>query len=522
MEVAEVLLEALAPRVIEAFPYPVQVYGTDGTSVYVNPALLNECHVTDRNLVVGKYNILTDPAVKATGHLRRLKRAFEGETVFSPDIRVPLEDISNRYGVDDFDVEAIYQDITVFPLMDAQNGVSHIVAFLVSTRVYRGEAKIEKAKEFLDNNWLSEFDAGKVAKASGLSKAHLSRLFKKHTGMTAYEYYADLKIRRLKERLLDPNLSVAEAFAACNMAYNGHSARLFKKKTGVSPMEYREDAKSNVGLARDLMSRVEDWTQGPVPVSEPLPRDRELLRRTFESFPYPVQVFSTDGTAMLVNDATLRTIGIKSRESHIGKYNVFRDPIVRGLGAVDRVSQVLHGKTVHLMDFNASYPDMVRHFGLVDRDIQMIRSDITCFPLLDAGGKVEAFAAVFTIKRIYWGREEVEQGKRYIEAHWREPFDAGEAARAACLSKSHFAKLFKKHVGLTPHQYYIEYKIGKLKEKLRDPNLSVSQAFGACNMDYNSHSSRLFKEKVGVTPSAYKQNCRDNAYLMDTAMEDTE
>jgi AraC family transcriptional regulator len=34
----------------------------------------------------------------------------------------------------------------------------------------------------------------------------------------------------LKEKLLDTNLSIAQAFAACNMNYNGHSARVFKEK----------------------------------------------------------------------------------------------------------------------------------------------------------------------------------------------------------------------------------------------------------------------------------------------------
>ena len=73
--------------------------------------------------------------------------------------------------------------------------------------------------------------------------------------------------------------------------------------------------------------------------------------------------------------------------------------------------------------------------------------------------------------------------------------------KAACLSKAQFIKLFKKHTGVTPYEYYIDYKISKLKETLLDTNLSITQAFAACNMDYNGHSVKLFKERVGVTPS---------------------
>jgi len=232
---------------------------------------------------------------------------------------------------------------------------------------------------------------------------------------------------------------------------------------------------------------------------------QELLAKVIEFFPYPIQIFSPDGTARLINQAALEVIGIRSIESHVGKYNVFEDPIVRELGVVDKIRQVLTGKTVHLTDFNASYRDLKKYFNVVDRDIQTISSDITCFPLVNADGIVEYFAAVFIVKKIYRGREEIARGRQYIENHWQEPFDLSAAAKAACLSKAQFTKLFKKHTGVTPHEYYINYKIGKLKEKLLDSNLSIAQAFAACNMSYSGHSAKLFREKVGVSPSAYRK-----------------
>ncbi len=232
---------------------------------------------------------------------------------------------------------------------------------------------------------------------------------------------------------------------------------------------------------------------------------KELLANMIEFFPYPIQVFALDGTAVLINKATLEMIGIRSRESHVGKYNVFEDPIVHGVGVVEQVRQVLTGKTVYLTDFNASYQDMIKYFNVKDRDIQTIVSDITCFPLLNSAGYVECFAALFIFKNIYWGKEEILRGKQYIETHWLEPFDADKTAKAACFSKSHFTKLFKKHTSVTPHEYYIDYKISKLKEKLLDTNLSIAQAFAACNMNYNGYAARLFKERVGVSPSVYRK-----------------
>ena len=254
-----------------------------------------------------------------------------------------------------------------------------------------------------------------------------------------------------------------------------------------------------------MKDQVDDAQKNLIQSFQSLFKEQELLAKVIEFFPYPIQIFSLDGTARMINKATLEMIGIKSIESHVGKYNVFEDPIVRELGVMDQVRQVLMGKTVYLTSFNAPYQDMIRYFNVEDRDIQTISSDITCFPLVNADGVVECFAAVFIFKKIYRGKEEIALAKEYIETHWQEPFDLSETAKAGYLSKAHFTKVFKKHTGVTPHEYYTNYKISKLKEKLLDTNLSIAQAFAACNMDYNGHSPRVFKNKTGLSPSAYRK-----------------
>jgi len=259
--------------------------------------------------------------------------------------------------------------------------------------------------------------------------------------------------------------------------------------------------KGMVYMGNDIEEKQNDIRE----LIQPLLEKEELLARIIEFFPYPIQIFSPDGTALMINKASLEMIGIKSMESHVGKYNVFKDPIVHKLGVTEQIRQVLTGRTVYLTNFNAPYQDMIRYFNVVDKNIQTISADITCFPLLNADGRVECFAAVFIIKKIYMGKEEIARAREYIETHWQKPFDLNETAKAACLSKAHFAKLFRKHTGVTPHEYYTNYKIGKLKEKLMDTNLSITEAFAACNMDYNGHSARIFKEKTGLTPSDFRK-----------------
>jgi AraC-like DNA-binding protein len=237
--------EELLARVIKYFPYPIQIYAPDGKSVLVNNALLDEYNVSSPDMVVGKYNIFKDPDIIATGQMDKIKLAFQGETVFFQDVKVPLESIVERYGLRDLDLEAVYQDITLFPIFDEEQKVIYVAAFLINRRVYRGKDEIEKAKEYIESHWREPFNLRETAKAACLSKAQFAKLFKKHTGLTPHEYYINYKIERLKEKLLDTNLTIAQAFAACNMNYNGHSAKLFKEKVGVSPSVYRKMSVKN-------------------------------------------------------------------------------------------------------------------------------------------------------------------------------------------------------------------------------------------------------------------------------------
>lgn len=233
----------------------------------------------------------------------------------------------------------------------------------------------------------------------------------------------------------------------------------------------------------------------------------ELSERIVDSFPYPVQVFSTDGTAIRINRATIEALGIKEEE-HVGIYNVFCDPIVEKMGIMEQVKEVLTGKTVYLTDLNPSYQDMIEFFDVEVRDIQTIHLDITCFPLFAPDQSVSCFVAVFLLKKTYGGRYEVQRGREYLEAHWQDKYDARKVAKAANLSPDHFSRLFKKHMGITPYRYYINVKIDKILELLKDENVSVTEAFSACGWDYHGHFAKVFKERIGFSPSEYRELSR--------------
>lgn len=69
---------------------------------------------------------------------------------------MPLEGLAERYGIQDFDVEAVYQDITVFPILGDEKRVMYVAALLINRRVYRGKDEIEKAKEYIETHCFEE------------------------------------------------------------------------------------------------------------------------------------------------------------------------------------------------------------------------------------------------------------------------------------------------------------------------------------------------------------------------------
>lgn len=220
----------------------ITIFDRDGTLVYVNDAVRSQYGTTGDHIgdvAIGGYNVLDDPSVRALRAMVDLPRAFNGETVRRTDASIPDEMLTRRRDARDRDAETVHHDVMNFPLIDADGRVAYVVSIQAVRTVYRGRLEIEQAKHYLDEHWRDAFDLAGVAKSSGFSRSHFARLFKKHTGRTPHQYYVDVRIGHIKEKLADPNLSIYQVFSACGVQYHGRAARVFKERTGLTPSEYR-------------------------------------------------------------------------------------------------------------------------------------------------------------------------------------------------------------------------------------------------------------------------------------------
>jgi transcriptional regulator of acetoin/glycerol metabolism/AraC-like DNA-binding protein len=98
--------------------------------------------------------------------------------------------------------------------------------------------------------------------------------------------------------------------------------------------------------------------------------------------------------------------------------------------------------------------------------------------------------------------------RTYIEEHLTERIQLADLAAVAGLSVYHFAREFKRTVGVAPHSYVTRRRVEKAQEMLARTDLSLSDVALASGFFDQSHLSRHFREFAGVTPAEYRWSQR--------------
>jgi AraC-like DNA-binding protein len=80
-----------------------------------------------------------------------------------------------------------------------------------------------------------------------------------------------------------------------------------------------------------------------------------------------------------------------------------------------------------------------------------------------------------------------------------------ELARACGLSRSHFARAFKRTTGSTPMQWQLRRRVDRAKDLLLRPDLHIDQIASQCGFADSSHFIRAFVVAVGETPGAWRR-----------------
>ena len=96
----------------------------------------------------------------------------------------------------------------------------------------------------------------------------------------------------------------------------------------------------------------------------------------------------------------------------------------------------------------------------------------------------------------------------YIESNLGGQLTLAELARIADLSLHHFARMFKRTIGVAPYRYVLERRVERAKEMLRTARASLVDISLAVGFDSQSHFTSAFGRMVGATPTEFQGSSR--------------
>lgn len=81
-------------------------------------------------------------------------------------------------------------------------------------------------------------------------------------------------------------------------------------------------------------------------------------------------------------------------------------------------------------------------------------------------------------------------------------------AKEAGMSKYHFIRVFRRTMGVTPHQYVLQWRLAKAREDIERADAPIIKIASDLGFSDQSHFGRLFKRRYGVTPGHFARTRR--------------
>jgi len=91
-----------------------------------------------------------------------------------------------------------------------------------------------------------------------------------------------------------------------------------------------------------------------------------------------------------------------------------------------------------------------------------------------------------------------------MEANLGEPLGLGDLACAACVSRSHFARMFRISTGYSPMAYLYRLRIEHAKSMLMQGQASLAELSVSLGFSHHSHFTRVFRRLTGMSPRAFR------------------
>ena len=96
--------------------------------------------------------------------------------------------------------------------------------------------------------------------------------------------------------------------------------------------------------------------------------------------------------------------------------------------------------------------------------------------------------------------------KELVRAKMEDDLSLDEMAQSVGLSTAHFARMFRKSTGETPHQFVLRQRLERAQAMLRAPDARVLDVAVACGFKTQQHFAQVFRDAWRVSPTEYRQD----------------
>ncbi len=102
--------------------------------------------------------------------------------------------------------------------------------------------------------------------------------------------------------------------------------------------------------------------------------------------------------------------------------------------------------------------------------------------------------------RIGGGQPKLTEAVSLMEANFEEPLPTEDIARLVGVSRRQLERLFKQHLNSLPSRYYLEMRLARARQLLRETSQSILQIGLSCGFSSGPHFSSAYRAHFSVTP----------------------